>query len=205
MRTTIIRLEAHDDVFSTCDRMDWGNTGRILLVWPDGPTIIQRRLDLTLLQRHAQKLGAHLALACEDQEIRLRAIELGIPIFRSAAEAQRKPWRIPKARRRMSFEWLSEKAFGSLPQKAMETGAVIWRDVLLLHAGSPGIANSDLHNLLRETADCNPPERVLEKLDRIIEERKELKCEFRNKRAEEKLWHICEEMVSIAGSAGPRT
>src|SRR5512135_1821419 len=40
---------------------------------------------------------------------------------------------------------------------------------------------------------------------KFFEERKELKCEFRNKRAEEKLWHICEEMVSIAGSAGPKT
>jgi DNA polymerase-3 subunit delta' len=51
---------------------------------------------------------------------------------------------------------------------------LFWRDVLLLHAESPGIANNDLHNLLRETADRNPPERVLEKLDRISRVRQAL-------------------------------
>ena len=51
---------------------------------------------------------------------------------------------------------------------------LFWRDVLLMHAGSPGITNSDLPHLLRETADRNTPERVMEKLDRISHVRQAL-------------------------------
>ena len=35
---------------------------------------------------------------------------------------------------------------------------------------------------------------------KFFEDRQELKCEFRNKRAEEKLWHICETLVSKAAT-----
>jgi NAD(P)-dependent dehydrogenase (short-subunit alcohol dehydrogenase family) len=37
---------------------------------------------------------------------------------------------------------------------------------------------------------------------KFFEEREELTCEFRNKRAEEKLWRICEGLVSKTASAG---
>ena len=35
---------------------------------------------------------------------------------------------------------------------------------------------------------------------KFFEDREELPCEFRNKKAEEKLWRICEELVNMANS-----
>ena len=37
--------------------------------------------------------------------------------------------------------------------------------------------------------------------DKFFEDRKELPCEFRNKKSEEKLWSICEGLVNKAGSS----
>ena len=57
MKTQILRLEAHDDVISAHDKMQWSQTGRILLVWPEHGKILTRRLDLILLLRHSQSLA----------------------------------------------------------------------------------------------------------------------------------------------------
>ena len=79
MKTHIIKLEPHDDVISTRDKMGWGKTGRILLVWPDRGRVLKRQLDLVLLQRHSNLLGVQLGIVCKDEDIRKQAQELAIP------------------------------------------------------------------------------------------------------------------------------
>jgi hypothetical protein len=93
MKTQVVHLELHDDVVSVRDKISWAKTARILLVWPRRGHILERTLDLLLLQRHAADLGAQLGLVTRSAEIHRAAGELGIPFFTTITEAQSKPWR----------------------------------------------------------------------------------------------------------------
>jgi len=93
MKTQVVHLELHDDVVSVRDKMSSAKTARILLVWPTRKRVLDRSLDLILLQRYAVSLGAQLGLVTRSAEIRRAAGELGIPFFATTAEAQSRPWR----------------------------------------------------------------------------------------------------------------
>ncbi len=92
MKTQVIQLDSHDDVTSIRDKMAWAKTARILLVYPRRSQLLKRSLDLRLIQRHALLLGAQLAIVAPSADIRQSARELGIPIFKTAAIAQRRTW-----------------------------------------------------------------------------------------------------------------
>ncbi len=105
MKTQILRLEPHDDYISVRDKLGWKQTGRVVLVWPRHGRILQRELDLVLIQRQARALSGQLALVTRDPQVRFHARALGIPVFESAEEAQRAAWRrrrrkLPPRRRR---------------------------------------------------------------------------------------------------------
>lgn len=93
MKTHVLKLEHHDDFVSVRDKMGWGKSGRILLVWPERGRLLTRRLDLVLLQRHSQALGATLGLVCTDPLVRAHAQELAIPVFTSMQQANQSSWR----------------------------------------------------------------------------------------------------------------
>lgn len=95
MKTYVVQLESHDDVISARDKISWSKAPRVLLVWPRQGNILERRVDLLLLLRHAQSMGAQLAFVTRSAEVRRQARQLGIPLFRDAARAQRAPWRKP--------------------------------------------------------------------------------------------------------------
>lgn len=99
MKTQIIQLEPHDDIVSARDKMGWGQTSRILLIWPDTGRVLDRRLDLILLQRHATTLGAQLAIVTTDPNVRYLAKELFIPVFNETNQAQDSSWRVKNRRR----------------------------------------------------------------------------------------------------------
>jgi len=92
MKTTILQLEAHDDIISTRDKMTWSKTPRILLVWPRRGKILQRKVDLVLLQCQGRALGAEIALVTRDHRVLPFAREVGIPVFSSTRQAQRRSW-----------------------------------------------------------------------------------------------------------------
>lgn len=117
MKTQILQLEAHDDINSTRDKLGWGQTGRVVLVWPklvvrlapaymplqrgsgaNGAKVLNHRLDLVLLQRHSASLGLQIALVTRDAEVRYHAQQLRIPVFDSVDEAQRAHWRSRRRR-----------------------------------------------------------------------------------------------------------
>ncbi len=102
MKTQVVQLENYDDSISVRDKMGWGQTNRILLVWPTHGVVLNRRLDLVLLQRHSQSLGAQMALVTRDPEVCDNALDLGIPVFKDARQAQRGRWRVNKWRRARS-------------------------------------------------------------------------------------------------------
>jgi len=99
MKTQILRLDPHDDLNSTRDKMNWGQTGRILLVWPEHSRMLRRRVDLILLQRQSTALGAQLALVSNDPVVHFNAHLLSIPIFKNLRQAQSAHWRIERRRR----------------------------------------------------------------------------------------------------------
>ncbi len=92
MKTQIIALEAHDDFISVRDRMSWAKSPRILLVWPKFEKIALRAADLRILQQHASYLGAEMGIITRRGDIRRDATRFGIPVFDSAAAAQRQAW-----------------------------------------------------------------------------------------------------------------
>lgn len=96
MKTHIIQLQQHDDIISARDKMGWAKGGRILLVWPERGEILNRRLDLKLLQRRSIELGAQLAIVSQDAEVRYHAPRLGIPVYKSLRKAQNEHWRVPR-------------------------------------------------------------------------------------------------------------
>ncbi|MCU0485028.1 MAG: baseplate J/gp47 family protein [Anaerolineales bacterium] len=88
MKIQIVHLAAHDDVISTRDKMGWGQTSRILLVWPEKGKVLDRPLDLILLQRHSQSIGSQLSLVTRDEIVIFHAEQLGIPTFPTLRKAQ---------------------------------------------------------------------------------------------------------------------
>lgn len=100
MKTYIVQLDSHDDVISTRDKISWSKARRVLLVWPRQGRVLERRVDLLLLQRHSQQTGVQLAIVTNRTEIRQNARDLGIAIFNKPVQAQQSPWRRPNPRRR---------------------------------------------------------------------------------------------------------
>ncbi len=93
MKTQIIQLDQHDDILSAKDKIGWSQANRVLLIWPEEGLILSRRIDLALLSRHVRSLGGRLALITRSRQVKVYARELGIPVFRSSEQAQRRPWR----------------------------------------------------------------------------------------------------------------
>lgn len=92
MKTSIIQLEPNDDIISARDKMTWSKSPRILIVWPSRGKLLRRRIDLVLLKRQGEELGAQLALVTHDRAVALYARELGLPIFPKMKAAQQYAW-----------------------------------------------------------------------------------------------------------------
>lgn len=104
MKTHILQLDAHDDFISVRDKLGWRQAGRILLVWPERGRILDRELDLLLLQRHSRALGSQMALVTQDPEVCDHAYQLDIPVFTDPRQAQKGIWRTrPRERKRVAF------------------------------------------------------------------------------------------------------
>jgi hypothetical protein len=99
MKTQIIKLEKHDDVISTQDKLAWGKTARLLLVLPDEGRILTRRIDLVILQRYCQAQGSQLGLVTQDPLVRANAQLIGIPIFSNETKALKTRWNKRNPRR----------------------------------------------------------------------------------------------------------
>lgn len=92
MKTQIIQLDPNDDYVSISDKITWSQTRHILLVWPNEGHPLNQRLELTLVKRQADRLGAQLALVTHDPEACFTARQIGIPVFDDLYRAQETPW-----------------------------------------------------------------------------------------------------------------
>ncbi|MHC1741150.1 MAG: baseplate J/gp47 family protein [Anaerolineaceae bacterium] len=92
MKTAIIQLENYDNLYSIQDRMKWSRANRILLVWPKRGWLIDKQIDLGILQRHAGNLGAQIAFVSRDASIIESANHLNISVFSSVPAAESSRW-----------------------------------------------------------------------------------------------------------------
>lgn len=100
MKVQVVQLDPHDDQVSARDKLAWVKAPRVLLVWPDRGGILNRQLDLVLLQRQAQRQRSQLALVAQDPLVRDHAEVLGIPVFESVDRISEGGWRRGRRRSR---------------------------------------------------------------------------------------------------------
>jgi hypothetical protein len=125
MKTHVIQLDRHDDVTSVTDKITWSKSNRVLLVWPKRGQVMNRPLDLQLIQRACAGLGADLACVADDNDLLDHAKELGIPVFRSAKVAQRLPWR--RQRHKKSFEPRTLLSYSEIERQRNASRLVGWK------------------------------------------------------------------------------
>jgi hypothetical protein len=88
-----VQLEGGDDVVSVRDRLSFLRGQRVLLIWPEEGAILNRKLDLVLIQREAMRRAIRLALVTHDPQIIQHAQELNISTFETIGASERGRWR----------------------------------------------------------------------------------------------------------------
>ena len=92
MKTTILHVEAYDDLQSIRDRISWCKSQRILLILPRRYRDLAERLDLQLIDRAARQQGSQLGIVTKDRLVRNNAKSLGINVFRTISSAEMEYW-----------------------------------------------------------------------------------------------------------------
>lgn len=93
MKVHIVHLDSHDDYASARDKLCWAKSPRVLIVWPKYGRILNRRLDLVLLQRYASQHNLQIGLVTHDAEVLDNAEALSIPTFDKADNVTDAGWR----------------------------------------------------------------------------------------------------------------
>ncbi len=155
MKTQIIQLESYDDIYSVKDKIGWNQAPRILLIQPVREQVLTRQLDLTLLKRHCTELGAQLAFVARGQDFRVRAEQLGIPVYTSRREAEQNHWRVKKRRQRRSGNSLGEPlSAAKMRQQSQKTAKhpTAWELETLRRCAHPQSPNWLIHPAARLVA-----------------------------------------------------
>jgi len=95
VKVHIINLEPEDDHVSVRDKISWARGSKVVLVWPRRGLPLDRRLDLTIVRRHAERHGLELGLVTFEPEIISHAERLGIPVFDSLEKLPSGTWSEP--------------------------------------------------------------------------------------------------------------
>ena len=140
MKTQILRLETHDTVTSICDKLAWAQSPRILLAFPRRRPPLLGRIDLTLIQRGAARVGGQLAISTLDAKISEAARIVGIPVFPSIPAAQRLSWRSRDRRRARSFQPRTADSLSSLHEQRPSAPATQLPNWLRVSVFSLGVA-----------------------------------------------------------------
>jgi len=93
VKVHIVHLDSHDDYVSARDKLGWAKSPRVLIVWPQYARILNRRLDLVLLQRFAVQHSLQIGLVTHDPDVLDNAESLVIPTFDSVDHVTDAGWR----------------------------------------------------------------------------------------------------------------
>lgn len=88
-----LQLEADDDVTTVRDRLAFLRGKRVLLIWPEQGTPLQRKLDLVLIQREAVRRAVRLAIVTHNDDVIHHAQELNISTFETIKAGERGKWK----------------------------------------------------------------------------------------------------------------
>ncbi len=121
MKTALIKVDPTDDLASLEDKLAWAKAPRALLLWPEGGSSLQSRLDFVRLRRAADRLGMQIAVITTHRRTRLAASEAKVPVFANRNEALRRGWRwrrvkVRKRKRRRSLAKLRAAALAAAPK-----------------------------------------------------------------------------------------
>lgn len=97
--TEHLQLEATDTVVTVRERLSRLRGRRVLLVWRPESPLLQRKLDLVLIQREAYRRAIQLALVSADKHIIAHAAELNISCFASVEASERERWKRGRQKR----------------------------------------------------------------------------------------------------------
>ncbi len=92
-RPEYIQLETSDDASSVRDRLSFLRGKRVLLIWPEEGSILNRKLDLVLIQREAMRRSVQIALVTHDPQVVQNASELNISTYETIGASDRGRWR----------------------------------------------------------------------------------------------------------------
>lgn len=92
MKTLVIQLDRTEDLGSIKDKVTWGKSSRVLLVWPVNYAVFDRKVDLVTIKRICKSQGSRLGIVCDDPAVCIEAEGLNIPVFESVNRAMRKGW-----------------------------------------------------------------------------------------------------------------
>lgn len=110
MKTTIVRLDAHDDHVTVRDKLAWVKSGRVVLLWPrrNGPDF--RLLDWQMIRHAARRSGVQVAVVARQGHVRRDVARVGLPAFERLEDAQGSLWPQAESRqhrsRRKTLRWL---------------------------------------------------------------------------------------------------
>ncbi len=93
-----VQLEPADDSVTVRDRLTFLRGMRVALVWPEQGTVLQRKLDLVLIQRAALRENIRLALVTHDALVTRHARELNLSAFETLQDAERRRWKRGRSR-----------------------------------------------------------------------------------------------------------
>ncbi len=88
-----LHLQQRDTVVTVRDRLSGLRGKRVLLIWPESDKILQRKLDLVLIQREAYRRAIQLAIVSQDDDLRIFAAELNISCFPTIDASRRERWK----------------------------------------------------------------------------------------------------------------
>lgn len=88
-----VQLEPNEDATSVRDRLSFFRGQRVLLIWPEDGTALNRKLDLVLVQREAMRRAIRMALVTHDLEVMEHAKELDVSTFETIGASQRGRWK----------------------------------------------------------------------------------------------------------------
>lgn len=88
-----VQLDKNDDVVTVKDRLSFIRGRRVLLIWPEEGTTLNRRLDLVMVQREADRRAIQLSLVTHDTEVIAHAKDLNISTFETIRASERGRWK----------------------------------------------------------------------------------------------------------------
>lgn len=118
-----IQLDKGDDVAAVRDRLSFIRGRRVLLIWPEQGSAIQRKLDLVLIQREAKRRAIQIAFITQDPKILQYSKELGISTFNTIEASENSRW--SRGRTRVFIQRFHKPPEEPEPEALMEVASRI--------------------------------------------------------------------------------